>query len=254
MSRIVTCTLRIASICLPTDLSLTIAATIFVAAGVLIVFIVNLIFAQRILRAYHPTIGWHRAIKIIYIVLYVMIALTLVVTITSVVQNFYTLRPRTKFIDRALLLYGQTFFAVVSSLPILIVGLALALPHRTRPEKFGAGKMSIKITVLLAGSTLATLGAWYRCGTSWQTPILQSQPMPAYFAKAAFYVFNFGVEILILYFYALMRVDIRFHVPNGAKGAGSYTLGAAEKGDEEEGDSTSMKALRQDTPEMGMAE
>jgi hypothetical protein len=254
MSRIVTCTLRIASICLPTDLSLAIAASIFVAAGVLIAFIINLIFAQRILRAYHPSIGWHRAIRIVYIVLYVVIGFTLVIVITSVVQNFYTLRPRTKFIDRALQLYGQTLLAVVSSLPILIVGLALALPGRSRPEKFGAGKMSIKIAVLLAGTTLLTLGAWYRCGTSWQTPVLRSQPLPAYFAKPAFYIFNFGVEILVLYLYALMRVDIRFHVPNGAKGPGDYTVPVGEKRDEGEVDSTSMQALRPETSDTGMPE
>jgi hypothetical protein len=247
MSRIVTCTLRIASLCLPTDLSLSIAATIFVAAGVLIAFIVNLLFAKRILRAYHPTIGWHRAINIIYNILFVLIALTLVVTITSVVQNFYTLRPRTKFIDRALLLYGQTFLAVVSCLPIFIVGLALALPRNgRRPEKFGAGKMSIKIAVLLAGTTLLTLGAWYRCGTSWQTPVPRSQPLPGYMAKPAFYMMNFGVEILVLYMYALMRVDIRFHVPNGAKGPGSYTV-AVEKGDEEEGVSAARQEEKANT-------
>jgi hypothetical protein len=241
MSRIVTCILRIASVSLPTDLSLAIAAQIFVAAGVLVAFIINLIFAQRILRAYHPSIGWHRAIRTIYIVLYVVIGLTLAVLITSVVQSFYTLRPRTKFIDRALQLYGQTLLAIVSSLPILIVGLALALPRRGRPEKFGAGKMSSKIAVLLTGATLLTMGAWYRCATSWQTPVSRSQPLPTYFAKPAFYIFNFGVEILVLYLYALVRVDVRFHVPNGAKGPGDYTVSVGEKGVEEDGDSSSME-------------
>ncbi|KAH7409840.1 hypothetical protein DE146DRAFT_643135 [Phaeosphaeria sp. MPI-PUGE-AT-0046c] len=224
MSRIVTCTMRIASICLPTDISLAIAAAIFVAAGVLIAFIVNLLFAQRILRAYHPSVGWHKAMKIVFTALYVSIGLTLAVVITAVVQNFYTLRPRTKFIDRALQLYGQTYLAVISSLPLFIVAFALAMPRRGRPEKFGAGKMSVKIAVLLAGTMLVTLGAWYRCATSWVTPVPRSQPLPAYFAKAAFYIFNFGVEICLLYMYALMRVDLRFHVPNGAKGPGSYTV------------------------------
>jgi hypothetical protein len=248
MSRIVTCTLRIASLCLPADLSLSIAATIFVAAGVLVAFIVNLIFAKRILRAYHPTIGWHRAINIIYTILYVCIALTLIILITSVVQNFYTLRPRTKHIDRALMLYGQTFLAVISSLPIFIVGLALALPRNgRRPEKFGGGKMSIKIGVLLTSTTLLTLGAWYRCGTSWQTPVSRTQVMPADLAKPAFYIMNFGVEILVLYLYALVRVDIRFHVPNGAKGPGNYAV--AKKGEEERGESTSTTVVgREEEP------
>ena len=35
------------------------------------------------------------------------------------------------------------------------------------------------------------------------------------------------VEILTVYLYAIMRVDLRFHVPNGAKGPGSYAAGVS---------------------------
>lgn len=244
MARIVTCTLRIASLCLPTNISLAIAASIFVAAGVLIAYVVNIIWAQRILRATHPKLGWHPVTRIFFKVIYALIGITLAVTITAVVQNFYTLRPRTKFIDHALQLYGQTFLAVISSLPILIVGLALALPRKTPLEKFGHGKHSTKIAVLLTGTTLVTLGTWYRCGTSWQTPVPRSQPLPGYFAKPCFYIFNFGVEILLLYLYAIMRMDLRFHVPNGAKGPGDYAITTAVELDEERGEEASTKALR----------
>jgi hypothetical protein len=240
MSRIITCTLRIASILTPANIRLGIAAAIFVAVGVLIVFVVNLIWAQRILRAYHPSVGWHRGVKITYITLYVLVATSLLVVIVAVVQNFYTLRPRTKWIDRALQLYGQTFLAIVSSLPLLVVGLALALPNR-RLEKFGAGKMSMKVGILVTGTILIASGAWYRCGTSWATPVSHSKPLPRYFAKPAFYIFNFGVDILTLYLYAIMRVDLRFHVPNGAKGPGSYTIRPDWKNDAA---ATSMQALR----------
>lgn len=224
MARITTCVMRIASISLPRDIQLAIAASIFVAAGVLLIFIVNLLWAQRLLRAYHPTIGWHRAISVIFTSIYVIIVLTLAVLITSVVQNFYTLRPRTKFIDRALQLYGSTLFAVISSLPIVIVLLVLATSRGRRPEKFGTGRMSYKIAILLTGSALVSLGAWYRCGTAWLTPVPRSQPLPAYYSKACFYMFNFAVEILTVYLYAITRVDLRFHVPNGAKGPGSYEV------------------------------
>jgi hypothetical protein len=243
MSRIVTCILRIASICLPTDTQLAIAASIFVAAGVLIAFIVNLIWAQRILRATQPKLGWHPVTRAVFKVIYVLIGLTLIVTITSVVQNFYTLRPRTKFIDRALQLYGQTFLAVISSLPTFIVGLALALPRNSPLEKFGAGKHSVKIAILLTGTLLVTMGAWYRCATSWQPLVPRSQPLPGYFAKPCFYIFNFGVEILLLYLYAIMRMDLRFHVPNGAKGPGDYAVAAEVELDEETDEAASTKAL-----------
>ncbi|KAJ4352458.1 uncharacterized protein N0V89_007806 [Didymosphaeria variabile] len=227
MARIVTCTLRIASVSLPTNIRLAIAASIFVAAGILLIFIINLIWSQRILRAHHP-VGWHPFIRWVFIGLYVVIVFTLAILITAVVQSFYTLRPRTKTIDRSLQLYGSTLFAIVSFLPIPIVGLSLALSRASKREveKFGQGRHRTKIYVLLTGATLCCLGASYRAGTSWMTPVPLSQPEPTRFYKGWFYFMNFGIEIMIVYLYAVMRVDLRFHVPNGAHGPGSYRKGA----------------------------
>lgn len=228
--------MRISSVCLPTDISLAIAATIFVAAGILLVFIINLLWSQRILRSLHPQIGWHPALSVAFKALYVLIGLTLAITITATVQSFYTLRPRTRKIDRSLQLYGTTFLAIVSSLPIFVVLFSLSLPRRGAHDRFGAGRLRTKIAVLLIGSTLASLGAWYRCGTTWKHPVPKTEPLPGYFHKACFYLFNFTLDIIIVYFYALMRVDLRFHVPNGAKGPRSYNQPktAEEEGKEDE--------------------
>lgn len=225
MARVATNVLRIASTSLPSNNNLAIAASIFVAAGVLIIFIVNLLFAQRILRSMHPRIGWHPVISIAFKVLYGLVACTLVVVITATVQSFFTLRPRTRKIDRSLQLYGSTLFAVISFLPILIIAISLALPRRSTPEKFGQGRLRTQILTLVVGTLLVSLGATFRCGTSWKHPVPFSQPRPTYFSKACFYIFNFTVEIMVVYFYAIMRVDLRFWIPNGAQGPGSYTTG-----------------------------
>jgi hypothetical protein len=252
MSRIVTCILRIASVLTPHDIRLGIAAAIFVAVGVLIVFVVNLIWAQRILRAYHPKVGWHRGCKIAYNTLYALVALTLLTVIVAVVQNFYTLSTYTRHIDRALQLYGQTFLATVSSMPLVVIVIAHSLPRRNRLEKFGAGKMSMKVGILSTGTSLVAIGAWYRCGTTFMPPVPHSEPLPPYLSKGAFYVFNFGVDILTLYIYALMRVDLRFHIPDGAHGPGSYMK---DKMDQEEIAGMDLQALRPvATQETGMQE
>lgn len=238
MSRIVTCIMRIASLCLPTDISLAIAAAIFVSAGILLVFIINLLWSQRILRSLHPHIGWHKGVSIAFKILYALIGLTLACVITATVQSFYTLRPRTRKIDRSLQLYGSTFLAVISSLPIFIVLGSLAVPRRGAHDRFGSGRFRTKVIVLLIGASLASLGAWYRCATAWEPPVPRSRPLPAYFHKVNFYIFNFALEILIVYMYAIMRVDLRFHIPNGAKGPGSYKKqveGSTKEVDEEEG-------------------
>jgi hypothetical protein len=239
MARITTSILRIASTSLPTNIRLAIAASIFVAAGVLLIFIINLFFAQRILRSLHPHIGWHPALSIVFKCLYGLIVVTLAIVITGTVQSFYTLRPRTRTIDRDLQLYGSTLFAIISFLPIVILAVALAIPRRSGPEKFGQGRLRTKIIVLFIGSFLVSLGAVFRCATSWEKPVPMSRPRPEYFSKACFYIFNFAVEITVVYLYAAMRIDRRFHVPNGAKGPGSYAVGkSVEKGGEGDGERT----------------
>ena len=224
MARNVTCTLRIVWACYPTNIRLAIAAQVFVAAGVILLFIINLLFAQRILRAQHPNAGWHPIAHFGFIAIYVLIVVTLAMLITSVIQSFYTLNLNTRRIDRDIQLYGQTFYTIVSFLPIPIALLSLAFPRKQRTEKFGEGRFRHKIYILLLASTLLCLGATYRLGTSFKTPVPRSEA-PAYFSKGAFYAFNFGVEILVIFLYVVVRVDKRFWIPNNSHKAGDYGRG-----------------------------
>jgi hypothetical protein len=221
--------MRIAATCLPTDISLSIAASIFVAAGVIIVFIVNLVFAQRIIRAQHPNSGWHPFFRMFFNFLYALVILTIIMLITVVVQSFYTLNANTHRIDRDIQLYGVTTFAIISFLPIPIVIGGLLIPRKQHVDKFGTGRFRSKIAILLTASTLVSVGACYRAGTTWLTPVPITKPLPAYFHPACFYIFNFGVEIIVLYLYAILRIDHRFHIPDGAKGPGSYSKSTTEK-------------------------
>jgi hypothetical protein len=205
----------------PHDVQIAIAAMIFVSAGVLILFIVNLIFAQRILRAAHPHFGWHKALSRIFLVLYFLIGVMLAMVITATVQSFYTLDMNIKRIDRDLQLAAGTYFMFFSFLPIPMTIIGLIVPRKTRVEKFGSGRWRTKIAILLTSATLLCLGAAFRVGTSFKDP----RPMinPAWYqAKWCFYVFNFTVEIIVVYLYLILRVDRRFHIPNGSKGPGDY--------------------------------
>ncbi|KAF2708794.1 hypothetical protein K504DRAFT_534372 [Pleomassaria siparia CBS 279.74] len=243
ISGVMTTILRIASISTPTNIHLAIAAPIFVASGVVLIFVINLVWAQRIVRSFHPRVGWHPATSIILKVLIVCIIFTLIIVITARVQSFYTLQPRTKKVVRDLQIFGTLFLAIISFLPIPITILAVvcgtswplaqfrsnaltdgvmvtvALPQKSPPDKFGHGRLRSKILILLTGSTLLCLGATYRCGTLWLPPVPRSQPLPSYFHRASFYIFNFVAEILTVYLYAIVRVDLMFHVPDGSHGS-----------------------------------
>jgi len=214
--------MRLASVSLPHDIPLAIAANIFTAAGVLIIFVINLIFTQRIMRASHPTFGWHKAFSLAFKVMYVLIVVMIIMVITVVVQTFYTLNPNIRRIDRDIQLAGVTYFAFVSFLPLPIIIFGLVIPKHHKLDKFGNGRWRTKIRILLLSSLLISFGSLYRCVTSWMTPVPLMKPMPFYMHKAAFYIANFTVEIIVLFLYAALRVDTRFHIPDGARGYGSY--------------------------------
>ena len=222
MSRVITSILRINSVCRPKNIRLAIAAQIFVAAGVLILYIVNLIFAMRLVRSTHRTLGWHPVVSIAFRVLCLLVAFMLIAVIVATVQSFNTLNPSIRATDRAFQLYGSLFLAIIATLPLPVTILSLLIPYSPL-DRFGVGRMRSKVIVLLISTTLLSLGAWYRCGTTWRTPVPRTQPLPGYLGKAPFYIFNFLVEIQTVLMYAILRVDLRWHIPNGAKGPGSYS-------------------------------
>lgn len=222
MARITTCVMRIVWATRPMHIQIAIAAQIFVAAGVVLLYVINLIFAQRIIRSAHPRSGWHPLFSHSFTATYVLIVVTLIMLITANIQNFYTLNSNTKRIDRDIILYGGTFYTVISFLPFPLVLGGLIIPRHARLEKFGSGRFRSKIAILLTAAFLLCLGASFRVGTNFKTPRPRTDP-PEYFNKGCFYFFNFTVEILVVILYVVVRVDQRFHVPDGSKGPGDYS-------------------------------
>ena len=221
MARITTCVMRIVWATRPTNVRIAIAAGIFVAAGVLLLFVVNLIFAQRIIRASHPHSGWKPLFSWIFKVCYIIIVLTLLLIISFTVLSFYTLDHNLLRISRDITLYAGTWNAFVSFLPIPLIIGGLIVPRKTRVEKFGSGRFRTKVTILLAAAFLLCLGASFRAGTNY----LPSHPRTSpgwYQSKACFYIFNFTIDLTVVLFYLIVRVDRRFHVPDGSKGPGDY--------------------------------
>ncbi|KAK3688361.1 hypothetical protein B0T22DRAFT_459255 [Podospora appendiculata] len=221
MARIVALSMRIVWATHPGDIRVAISSQIFTAAGVILLFVTNLVFTQRIVRAYHPFFGWHAAVGVFFKVLFASIVAVLVTVITVTVQSFFTLDGATRAADRDVQLFCGTFFASMAFLPIPLVLLALAIPRRTRIDKFGQGHFRTKFALLFFTVTLLSAGAIFRCVTAYM-----SRPVtdPAWFqSKACYYCFNFGIEVIVVYTYALSRFDRRFHVPDGSSAPGHYS-------------------------------
>ena len=187
------------------------------------------------LRAAHPHFGWHKALSRVFLALYILIGLMLIMVITATVQSFYTLDQNIRRIDRDLQLTTAIYFMSIAFAPIPMVIIGLVIPRKTRLEKFGTGRWRSKIAILLATSTLLCLGAAFRCGTSWKTPRPRADPA-WYDAKWCFYIFNFTVEIIVVYLYIFLRIDRRFHIPDGAKGPGDYSESSQERSNERDGE------------------
>lgn len=237
-----------------------IASTIFFYAGAVLLFVANLFFAQRIVRAQHPHTGWSWPFSVALPAFIFVTVATILSLIAAIVIQFYTMDERARQASRGIQLYGSSFYAFMAFTPIPVVGLSslarLRPPtHQNTPvDKFGEGSMRTKVVVCLLSGVLLALGAFYRAGTSYLSPIPtitpdgDPVPGPWYFSKAAFYSFNFVIEALIVWMWVITRIDKRFHVPNGATGAYSYAGGfifAGEIGNEkrEMGKGDSMRSL-----------
>lgn len=220
MARSTTIAMRLVWASYPTDISVGIAAEVCVAAGVLLLFIINLIFAQRIVRASHPHWAWAKWFSLAFKLYYASMVVMFAALITCTIQSFYTLSHNTRRIDHDVLLVGGTYFAVAAFLPIPMMLLRLIIPDRPTIEKFGHGRFRTKIFILLFSSVLLTLGAAFRAGVNY---VPRPSNDPAWYdSKACFYLFNFTIEIIVVALYAIVRIDKRFHIPDGSHGPGDY--------------------------------
>ena len=232
MARVVTTSLRLGWMYNLDNRGLAIAATIFVAAGVLILFIINLLFAQRILRGLHPHLGWHKALSRTFLVLYLLIPLLLVMVVTASTQSFFSTHLTTRKADLNMQRGASTYFTFFTVLPIPIVIFALVYPKKSDPDHFGRGHFWLKSAVVLTASLLLCLGAGFRTGTAFMNwkPEYATNP-PWWNAKWCFYFFNFTLELIVVIMYDALRIDLLFHVPDGSKGPYSYSrkAGAPEQ-------------------------
>ncbi|KAK8128218.1 hypothetical protein PG984_009326 [Apiospora sp. TS-2023a] len=213
--------MRIIWASMPKDVQVAMAANILTMAGTVIAFIVNLYFSQRIVRGLHPKFGWSTPARLVFRFLVGAVVASILMVIAVTVQSFYTLDASVIRSDRVAQLFAATFLAILAFIPIPVVIGAYLVPRRFRLEKFGEGSWTAKIVLVLFTSTLLSLGAWFRVSTAY---IPRPQDDPAWYSgRAPFYVFNYVVDLIVTYTYIAFAFHRRFHIPNGAKGPGSYT-------------------------------
>lgn len=208
--------------------SLAIAANVFTYVGTIILFMINWFFVQRIIRAQHAHLGWSTPYRIFHRAGLGLLVTTLILLIVGAISQFFTLNEGKLRAFRAMQLTGQTYFTIFCAAPAVLVFISLLLP-RHEIEKFGAGRLRVNITILLLAVTVLLTGQLFRCVLAWipQTPQFDAAGRPVdtpwYLHKACFWIFNFVTEIIVVILFAVVRVDLRFHIPNGSRLSGDYS-------------------------------
>ncbi|KAI5362951.1 hypothetical protein Slin15195_G103320 [Septoria linicola] len=238
--RIIATSLRIGWAYSPDNISLAAAAQLFIPIGVIILIVSNLYWSQRILRAQHPNFGWRLFPTYVIPAVVLLSILTILLLIISTCIGFHLTTSRAQQVAEGAQQYGVLLFAILAVIPIpILLTSALAKTHpdvKDRSEdNFGRHSVMMKIIVCLVTATLLSTGALFRATISFAPQVSVDQPGPWYFSKACFYIFNFALEILVVIFWMVVRIDKLFIVPDGAWGPQSYAGGfvfAGEPGNE----------------------
>lgn len=220
--RIVTCSVRIAWAASPTNPNLGTVAQVFNSAGIIILYIVNMILAQRILRAKQPQIGWNRAFRLAFKLFCGLLIGTLIMGIVALALSTSTTSRQTLASLRSVTLASTTYITILTLLPLVILGVAFLAPPPGQQDYFGVGSMLGKTVLVVISSCLAIIIAGFKTGTTWQAPRLANNAA-WYHSKAAFYCFNFMLEITILAIFVIFRIDKRFYVPDKCSKPGDYS-------------------------------
>lgn len=218
--------------------------------SVVVLFAVNILFTQRILRALHPKFGWSKPVNTFFLAMLVSVGLIIIINIIALTSSFFTQDEHLLKISRGFILFGASYTMTLSIFPILVLLPAGLVPGKI--ERFGAGPFRFKVFLLLFATFLFGIGAMVRLAAGVQEHPA-SQPA-AIDSKVVFYLTGFVLEIIVVALYAVCRIDLLFHVPDGCTGPGDYAAGYAPRSDEEEFFQEVDVKMRMDESQLDLAE
>lgn len=206
--------IRIAGTLRGSNGKLYVAGVTMVYGALVLLYIANFIFAHRIIRAQHQGKGLRIIFGIIFLVIYLLVVLAWGLLMTGILQPFWRLGRNVRFTDRALRIYGFTFFAFAAILPIILVLISTIIPRGKRAQR---EKTGFRVVILLIGCFLAGLEAFYIAGVEWMPPRSRFNRIPDYMSRSWYYVMIFTLEFILVMLYGITRVDSRFRTTKEEK-------------------------------------
>jgi hypothetical protein len=177
-----------------------------------------------------PEFGWNKIVRIVNrVMLWGILALIIPLIVIIVLKIKQPTLPHISQASNVITKLAQTYFLIIAVEPAILLPIAYFNSRNGPIDPFGKGSWNSKFIVLGISVTLAVIEAGFRCGTTWTPAPLASNPA-WWDHKAAFYCFNFMIDILILTTLLVGRMDRRFWIPNKAEGVGSYSRGEEGEG------------------------
>ncbi|POS71524.1 hypothetical protein DHEL01_v210081 [Diaporthe helianthi] len=227
------------------------AAQIFFNGGAAVIFVVNIFFAQRIVRSMHPTVGWSKPFSLGTTILALSVPPVIILQIISISVLFLsTDNPDRADTAAALLKSGSSWNIWLVSFPFLTIFISCSIPG-PKPEQFGSGSLRVKTSLAMLGAALLATGATVRTyGTFNPRPRDSGDVL---YSKTVFYVTQFSFEIIVVALYAFARIYLLFHVPNGSSQRGDYSANNPGKsGDTEKAMALARGEIRDKIEETGL--
>jgi hypothetical protein len=194
-----------------------------------VLFAINIFFTQRIIRAIHPKFGWHPAVNNAFWGVIISVPLIIFWNITIASVGAFVTSPKAVRTVRGLSLFGSAWTTFLSLFPTIFVPIAAVIPSPTPIEKFGVGRFRWKVLMVIWASAMLFVGAVVRAIANAQ---VHPKNAPGQVdSRAVFYTTGFMLEILVVFVFAVGRIDLLFHVPDGCTGPGDHIT---KKEDDEE--------------------
>lgn len=197
--------MRIAWTFRPTNIAIAVTSHILLQAGVVVLYLGNLVYVGAVIRA---GTGRHTWLTILEAALSIMTLSAFVMGVVSVVVEVHTLDERTRenclWLQRAV----ATYFVALTTTPL---ALLVAAFRGHRKSLFRVMKDTFSdAAITTVAALLCMLTSSFRAAVSWAPQRALFNPA-WYHSRAAFYAFELAPEVLLLLVYMLARVDQRFH-------------------------------------------
>lgn len=226
--RVLTCMLRLVWAYRLVHVPIALAAQVFVQAGVLLLYLMNLLLVKRIWVEQVPGIRLQHRLRVFLALLSTFTVSTLIMVITSIIVSVYTLdQPiitRCLDIQRA----GETYFVLFATIPIPLLLIIQCLSRDRSLQTLDFNTPTIqshkrrKVAFVCSSTLLCLTNAGFKAGVVWM-PVRPLFDPAWYHSRACLYAFVFGTELCVLLLCFVARVDLMFE-SEGEKDPGMLIL------------------------------